>query len=145
MLVNELREQDYVSIVVYAGGGRVGAGTNFGGRQRKNHCGDGQSSGRGLDCRWCRNHPGLQDCQENFKKNGNNRVILATDGDFNVGASDNQSMEELIEEKRKDGIFLTVLGYGMGNYKDSKWKSLPIKEMEIMRTSIILPKPEKFW
>jgi Ca-activated chloride channel family protein len=65
--------------------------------------------------------------QENFIKNGNNRVILATDGDFNVGASSDQDMKTLIEEKRKTGIFLTCLGYGMGNYKDSKMEILANK------------------
>ncbi len=64
---------------------------------------------------------------ENFIKGGNNRVILATDGDFNVGSSANKDMETLIEEKRKSGVFLTCLGYGMGNYKDSKMEILANK------------------
>jgi len=58
---------------------------------------------------------------------GNNRVILATDGDFNIGESSNASMERLIEEKREEGVFLTVLGFGMGNYKDSKMEILADK------------------
>jgi Ca-activated chloride channel family protein len=65
--------------------------------------------------------------EENFKKNGNNRVILATDGDFNVGASSDKAMETLIEEKRKSGVFLSVLGFGYGNYKDSKLEILADK------------------
>ena len=65
--------------------------------------------------------------KENFKKGGNNRVILATDGDFNVGESSNDAMEKLIESKRNDGIFLTTLGFGMGNYKDSKMEVLADK------------------
>ncbi|MEN8816375.1 MAG: YfbK domain-containing protein, partial [Nonlabens sp.] len=65
--------------------------------------------------------------QENFIKNGNNRVILATDGDFNIGASSDQAMEKLIEEKRKSGVFLSVLGMGYGNYKDSKLETLADK------------------
>ena len=65
--------------------------------------------------------------QENFIKGGNNRIILATDGDFNVGASSDRAMEDLIEEKRKSGVFLTVLGFGMGNYKDSKMETLADK------------------
>jgi Ca-activated chloride channel family protein len=65
--------------------------------------------------------------KENFVTDGNNRVILATDGDFNVGESSNASMERLIEDKRQDGVFLTVLGYGMGNYKDSKMETLADK------------------
>ena len=65
--------------------------------------------------------------QENFIKGGNNRVILATDGDFNVGASSDNDMQRLIEEKRQSGVFLTCLGYGMGNYKDSKMEVLANK------------------
>ena len=62
-----------------------------------------------------------------FKKGGNNRVILAMDGDFNVGMSSDESMEKLISEKRNSGIYLTVLGFGMGNYKDSKLEILADK------------------
>ena len=65
--------------------------------------------------------------EENFIKGGNNRVILATDGDFNVGASSDRDMQTLIEEKRKSGVFLTCLGYGMGNYKDTKMELLADK------------------
>ena len=54
-------------------------------------------------------------------------MILCTDGDFNVGASSDDDMERLIEEERKSGVFLTVLGYGMGNYKDSKMQKLADK------------------
>jgi Ca-activated chloride channel family protein len=64
---------------------------------------------------------------ENFRHGGNNRVVLATDGDFNVGESSNGGMERLIEKKREHGIFLTVLGFGMGNYKDSKMEVLADK------------------
>jgi Ca-activated chloride channel homolog len=65
--------------------------------------------------------------KENFIKGGNNRVVLATDGDFNVGASSDNDMQRLIEEERKSGVFLTCLGYGMGNYKDSKMETLANK------------------
>jgi len=59
-----------------------------------------------------------------FNHNGNNRVILATDGDFNVGQSTEKELEDLITEHRKSGIFLTCIGVGMGNYKDSKLEAL---------------------
>ena len=71
--------------------------------------------------------------KENFIEGGNNRIILATDGDFNVGVSNTSELVELIEKRRDEGIFLTILGYGMGNYKDGrlgrisrqrKWKLL---------------------
>jgi Ca-activated chloride channel family protein len=127
MLVNELREQDYVSIVVYSGAaGLVLEPTSGADKERiivamdNLQAGGSTAGGAGITLAY-------KIAKENFKKNGNNRVILATDGDFNVGASDNQRMEELIEEKRKDGIFLTVLGYGMGNYKDSKMEILADK------------------
>jgi Ca-activated chloride channel homolog len=64
---------------------------------------------------------------ENLKKDGNNRIILVTDGDFNVGQSTDSDMESLIEQKRKEGIALTVCGFGMGNYKDSKMEILADK------------------
>src|SRR5690606_40262935 len=60
-------------------------------------------------------------------KDGNNRIILATDGDFNIGKSSDKEMQDLIEEKRKSGVFLTCLGFGMGNYKDSKLMTLSKK------------------
>lgn len=65
--------------------------------------------------------------RQNFIKGGNNRIILATDGDFNVGLSSDEEMESLIEKERKSGVFLTVLGYGMGNYKDSKMQVIAQK------------------
>src|SRR5690606_1421665 len=64
---------------------------------------------------------------QNFIQGGNNRIILASDGDFNVGQSSDESMEELISSESKSGVFLTVLGYGMGNYKDSKMEILANK------------------
>ena len=60
-------------------------------------------------------------------KKGNNRIILATDGDFNVGVSSNSALLTLIEEKRQTGVFLTTLGFGMGNYKDDKMELLADK------------------
>ena len=65
--------------------------------------------------------------KDNFVKEGNNRVILCTDGDFNVGVSSNDELERMIEEERKSGVFLTVLGYGTGNYQDSKMQKLADK------------------
>jgi Ca-activated chloride channel family protein len=62
--------------------------------------------------------------RDNFKKNGNNRVILATDGDFNVGVSTQAELIRLIEEERKAGVFLTVLGFGTGNLQDAKMEAL---------------------
>ena len=62
--------------------------------------------------------------EESFIKSGNNRVILATDGDFNVGISSTSDMVRLIEQKRKTGIYLTITGFGMGNYKDGRMEQI---------------------
>jgi Ca-activated chloride channel family protein len=68
-----------------------------------------------------------QVAQNHFVEEGNNRIILATDGDFNVGPSSNAEMERLIEKNRDQGVFMTVLGFGMGNYKDDKMEIIADK------------------
>ncbi len=127
LLVNQLREQDNVSIVVYAGAAGVVLEPTSGKHKEKIinaldnlNSGGSTAGGSGIKLAY-------KLAEENFKKNGNNRVILATDGDFNVGASSDKAMEELIEEKRKSGVFLSVLGFGYGNYKDSKLEILADK------------------
>jgi Ca-activated chloride channel homolog len=127
MLAEQLREQDHVSIVVYAGAAGVVLEPTSGANKKeiiealdKLQAGGSTAGGEGLRLAYAL-------AKEHLKEGGNNRVIIATDGDFNVGESSNAAMERLIEEKRKDGIFLTVLGYGMGNYKDSKMETLADK------------------
>ncbi|MBI3219692.1 MAG: von Willebrand factor type A domain-containing protein [Bacteroidetes bacterium] len=127
LLVEQLREQDRVAIVVYAGAaGLVLPSTSGSDKQRiiealeNLQAGGSTAGGAGIRLAY-------EIAKENFKKGGNNRVILATDGDFNVGESSNDAMEKLIESKRNDGIFLTTLGFGMGNYKDSKMEVLADK------------------
>lgn len=127
MLVNELRQQDYVSIVVYAGAAGLVLEPTSGAEKKKImealdnlEAGGSTAGGAGIKLAYAV-------AKEHFKTGGNNRVILATDGDFNVGESSNGGMERLIEEKRKEGVFLTVLGFGMGNYKDSKMEILSDK------------------
>ncbi|MFC7773505.1 vWA domain-containing protein [Flavobacterium sp. GCM10027622] len=127
ILVKELRPKDKVSIVVYAGAaGLVLPPTNGDQKQTiiealdKLHAGGSTAGGAGIQLAY-------KIAQENFIESGNNRVILATDGDFNVGASSDNDMERLIEEKRESGVFLTCLGYGMNNYKDSKMEILADK------------------
>ncbi len=127
MLVDQLREQDHVAIVVYAGAAGVVLQPTSGNRKNEIlasldqlQAGGSTAGGEGIRLAYAL-------AKEHLKPNGNNRIVLATDGDFNVGESSNASMERLIEEKRKDGIFLTVLGYGMGNYKDSKMEILADK------------------
>lgn len=127
LLVYQLREKDKVSIVVYAGAaGVVLPPTNGDQKEKiinalqKLEAGGSTAGGQGIKLAY-------KLAEKNFKKNGNNRVILATDGDFNVGASSDTAMEKLIEKKRASGVFLSVLGFGMGNYKDSKLETLADK------------------
>jgi len=127
ILTKELRAEDKVSIVVYAGAaGLVLPPTNGNKKEtiinalEQLSAGGSTAGGAGIQLAY-------KIAEENFIKGGNNRVILATDGDFNVGASSDNDMERLIEEKRKSGVFLTCLGYGMGNYKDSKMETLADK------------------
>lgn len=127
VLVNQLREKDRVSIVVYAGAAGLVLPPTSGNNKEtiiksleNLNAGGSTAGGAGIELAY-------KIASENFIKGGNNRVILATDGDFNVGASSNKDMETLIEEKRKSGVFLTCLGYGMGNYKDSKMETLADK------------------
>ncbi|MFN3968278.1 von Willebrand factor type A domain-containing protein [Flavobacterium sp.] len=127
VLVAQLRADDKIAIVVYAGAaGLVLPPTS--GKEKKTiidaldqlQSGGSTAGGAGIQLAY-------KTAEENFIKGGNNRVILATDGDFNVGASSDSDMKTLIEEKRKSGVFLTCLGYGMGNYKDSKLETLADK------------------
>jgi Ca-activated chloride channel homolog len=127
MLVKELRPVDRVSIVVYAGAAGLVLESTPGNRKEEImsaidnlHAGGSTAGGAGLKLAY-------EEAEENFVVGGNNRIILATDGDFNVGESSNGSMERLIEEKRKEGVFITVLGFGMGNVKDDKMEIIADK------------------
>lgn len=124
LLLNNLRDEDRVAIVAYAGAaGEILPSTSAKDRQKIIEsldaltAGGSTAGGAGIQLAY-------KIAQENFIKGGNNRVILCTDGDFNVGVSSNKGLEELIAEQRKTGIFLSVLGYGMGNYKDDKMQTL---------------------
>ncbi len=127
LLVNQLRDEERVAIVVYAGNaGLVLESTPGSDKQRileaidNLKAGGSTAGGAGIQLAY-------KIAKENFIKGGNNRVVLATDGDFNVGMSSDGELTRIIEEKRKDGIFLTVLGFGTGNYKDSKMEQLADK------------------
>ena len=127
LLVNQMRSEDRIAIVVYAGAAGLVLPSTSGTEKEKIfaaldnlNAGGSTAGGAGIELAY-------KTAQENFIKKGNNRVILATDGDFNVGASSDRDMQTLIEEKRQSGVFLTCLGYGMGNYKDSKMEILADK------------------
>jgi Ca-activated chloride channel family protein len=127
LLVNELRPEDRVSMVVYAGAsGLVLPPTKGSDKETilsaldRLQSGGSTAGGAGLKLAY-------KTAEENFMEGGNNRIILATDGDFNVGASSNAEMERLIEKEREKGIFISVLGFGMGNYKDDKMEIIADK------------------
>lgn len=124
LLVNNLREKDRVAIVVYAGAaGEVLPSSSGDNKQKIKEAlenltaGGSTAGGAGIQLAY-------KIAKKNFIKSGNNRIILCTDGDFNVGVSSNDGLQKLIEEERKSGVFLSILGYGMGNYKDNKMQTL---------------------
>ncbi|WP_432408792.1 vWA domain-containing protein [Wukongibacter sp. M2B1] len=127
MLVNQLDENDKISIVVYAGAAGVVLDSSDGGNKDKIidaienlRAGGSTAGGEGINLAY-------KIAKKNFIQGGNNRIILATDGDFNVGPSSDGALTRLIENNRNDGIFLSVLGFGTGNLKDSKAELLADK------------------
>jgi Ca-activated chloride channel family protein len=127
LLIEQLREEDKVSMVVYAGQAGLVLPSTSGAQKQKIRdavdrleAGGSTAGGAGIQLAY-------KVAKENFIKKGNNRVILCTDGDFNVGLSSDASLVQLIEKERESGVFLTVLGYGMGNYKDNKMQQLADK------------------
>ena len=124
MLAQQLRPQDRVAIVVYAGAAGLVLDSTPGSEKGKIiakidslQAGGSTAGGAGIKLAY-------KVAKEHFLEGGNNRVILATDGDFNVGASSEGELSRLIEGYRDDGIFLSVLGFGMGNIKDNKMEML---------------------
>jgi Ca-activated chloride channel family protein len=124
MLVNELRPEDRVAIVVYAGAAGLVLPSTAGDEKdtmldaiEALEAGGSTAGGAGIVLAY-------DVARQHHIASGNNRVILATDGDFNIGASSDGEMVRLIEEKREQGTFLTVLGFGTGNLKDSKMEKL---------------------
>jgi len=124
MLVEQLRAEDRVALVVYAGAAGLVLPSTAGDRREVilaaiDRLGAGGSTAGGAGLRLA-----YATAREGLVTGGNNRVILATDGDFNVGLSSDAEMERLIEAEREHGIFLTVLGFGMGNLQDAKLETL---------------------
>jgi Ca-activated chloride channel homolog len=124
LLVQELRPQDRVAIVVYAGAAGLVLPSTPGTDKAailaaldRLEAGGSTAGGAGLRLAY-------EVAKQHYDRGGNNRVILATDGDFNVGESSDGAMVRLIEERRDQGIFLTVLGFGTGNLKDSRMEQI---------------------
>jgi Ca-activated chloride channel family protein len=127
MLVKQLGENDRISIVVYAGNDHVVLNPTPGSEQQKiitaiESLGAGGSThaSSGIITAY-------QLAEQVLLPKGNNRIVLASDGDFNVGVTSRGELEKLVEEKRKSGVFLTVLGFGMGNYHDDTLEILADK------------------
>ena len=124
LLVHQLREQDRVAIVVYAGNaGLVLPSTSGDDKQRILAALEGLEAG-GSTAGGAGIRLAYDVAQKNFIVGGTNRVILCTDGDFNVGQASDGELVNLIEQRRKEGSYLTILGFGMGNYKDAKMEKL---------------------
>lgn len=124
LLADQLRPNDKVAIVVYAGAAGLVLPSTKGDNTQKIkeaidqlRAGGSTAGGAGVQLAY-------KVARENFVEGGNNRVILATDGDFNVGASSDSELVRMIEKERESGVFLTVMGFGMGNYKDNKMQKL---------------------
>ncbi len=124
LLVNELGEQDYVTIVVYASAEGLALPPTSGANKKeiiasldKLTAGGSTAGGAGIKLAY-------KMAREHFIEGGNNRVILATDGDFNVGISSDGALQDLIEQERKNGVFLSILGVGHGNLMDGRMNML---------------------
>jgi Ca-activated chloride channel homolog len=127
ILTRQLGEGDQVAMVVYAGASGLVLPSTSGAMPKKIlnalsqlKAGGSTNGGAGIELAY-------KTARKNFIKGGVNRVILATDGDFNVGTTNQSALIELIEKQAKSGVFLTVLGFGMGNYKDSTLEKLADK------------------
>jgi Ca-activated chloride channel family protein len=124
ILLNELSDRDKVSIVVYAGSeGLVLSATKASEKEKimealnNLQAGGSTAGGAGITLAY-------KVAEENLIKDGNNRIILCTDGDFNVGVSSTAELVRMVEEKRKLDIYLTICGFGMGNYKDGRLEEI---------------------
>jgi Ca-activated chloride channel family protein len=127
MLVDQLRAVDRVAIVTYAGSAGISLSSTSGNEKNKIKeaienlsAGGATAGGEGLKLAY-------QIAKDNFLRKGNNRIILASDGDFNVGASSDQDMENIVSKEQESGISLSALGFGMGNLKDSKMETIADK------------------
>jgi Ca-activated chloride channel family protein len=124
LLVHQMREEDRIAIVVYAGNAGLVLPSTSGEDKStilaaldRLEAGGSTAGGAGIALAY-------DVARQHFIRSGTNRVILCTDGDFNVGPSSDGAMVRLIEQRRAEGSYLTILGFGMGNYQDAKMEKL---------------------
>lgn len=127
MLVNELTEKDTVSIVTYAGEDKIILDGESGANKENIIAAINQLEAGGFTNGADGINTAYKLAEENFIQDGNNRIILATDGDLNVGVSSESDLKKLVTDKKKSGVFLSVLGFGTGNIKDNKMETLADK------------------
>ena len=127
LLLGQLRPDDKIAIVTYANGTKVALpSTSVKDKEKiikvldNLYASGGTSGGRGIQLAY-------EQAQKSFIKNGNNRIILATDGDFNIGINNTTDLEKFIEKQRESGIYMSVLGFGIGNYRDDMAETIADK------------------
>ena len=127
MLLGQLRPDDKIAIVTYANGTKVALpSTSVKDKEKiikvldNLYASGGTSGGRGIQLAY-------EQAQKSFIKNGNNRIILATDGDFNIGINNTTDLEKFIKKQRESGIYMSVLGFGIGNYRDDMAETIADK------------------
>ena len=127
MLLGQLRPDDKIAIVTYANGTKVALpSTSVKDKEKiikvldNLYASGGTSGGRGIQLAY-------EQAQKSFIKNGNNRIMLATDGDFNIGINNTTDLEKFIEKQRESGIYMSVLGFGIGNYRDDMAETIADK------------------
>ncbi|MCX7555008.1 VWA domain-containing protein [Marinicella sp. S1101] len=124
LLTNQMNKADHVAIVVYAGAAGVVLEPTRGNNQAKIAAALDQLSAGGSTNGAAGIHLAYQLAEQNMVKDGINRILVATDGDFNVGTTNFEALKELVEEKRQKGVSLTTLGFGTGNYNDHLMEQL---------------------
>ncbi|MCC6461511.1 MAG: von Willebrand factor type A domain-containing protein [Saprospiraceae bacterium] len=127
LLTEQLRPEDRVALVVYAGAAGLVLPSTPGSDKPAIKAAIERLSAGGSTAGAAGIQLAYEVARKNFAKGGNNRVVLCTDGDFNVGMSSDDELVKLIEKERESGVFLTVLGFGMGNYQDAKMQQLADK------------------
>ena len=124
MLVDELTEQDTISIITYSGDSRIALEPTKGNKKTQIRAAINSLSTRGSTWGAGGMKTAYELAKDNFDKNAINRILMGTDGDFNVGATDNMSLKDFVAKRREDGIYLSILSVGRGNYNDSLMQSI---------------------